>query len=86
MEPEQPLSSDTYRYFLHDLMCELKEKALNAKALRERFRNTELEAWHVGQLYGYHTVIHLMQEYAWSFGIPLEELLLDDINPEKDLL
>ena len=34
----------------------------------------------------FHEVISLMQQQVQAFGIPLEDLGLDDIQPEKELL
>jgi hypothetical protein len=39
-----------------------------------------------GYLMAFSYIIGLMQQQAEAFGIPLEELRLEDIDPDKDLL
>lgn len=76
----------TYKYYLLDLGFLLKELALEAKADRELFKDHADNLYFIGQLYGYHRVISLMQQQAESFGIPLSDLRLEGIEPERDLL
>lgn len=45
-----------------------------------------LTASHLGRLMAYHEVISLMQQQARAFGVPLENLNLNDIDPERGLL
>lgn len=71
--------------YLRDLGVLLKEKALEAKE-ESRTAPEDERAFALGRLMAFHEVISLMQQQAQAFGIALEELGLDDIQPEKDLL
>jgi hypothetical protein len=71
-----------YENYLRDLGLTLKEYALDAKN-REMTNENEFDS---GYLAGYHRVISLMQQQAEAFGIPLEKLALDGIDPDRDLI
>lgn len=77
---------DRYKLYLRDLGSQLKEYAFQARMQREAHRGHELEAYFMGELHAYHGVISLLQQEAKGFQIPLEELGLNDINPDRDLL
>ena len=68
--------------FLHDLGILLKEMALEAKQTAE-YSQTDFA---VGYMAGFHRVISLMQQQAEAFGIPLQELALDGIDPDAELV
>ncbi|QDU62780.1 hypothetical protein Pan216_36500 [Planctomycetes bacterium Pan216] len=40
----------------------------------------------ISYLMAYHEIVSLMQSQAHAFGIPLEEIALGDIDPERELL
>ena len=82
MRPE----AETYKHYLLDLGLLLKEDALEAKAQLEHYRGTKDEAYFAGGLLTYYRIISLMQQQAGAFGIPLEDLHLADIRPDRDLL
>jgi hypothetical protein len=71
--------------YVRDLGILIKEKALEAKK-ESRSSPEDERAFALGRLMAFHEVISLMQQQARAFGITLEELGLDDIQPEKDLL
>jgi hypothetical protein len=71
-----------YENYLRDLGFTLKEYALDAKN-RATTNENEFDS---GYLAGYHRVISLMQQQAEAFGIPLEKLALDGIDPDQDLI
>jgi hypothetical protein len=71
-----------YENYLRDLGLTLKEYALDAKN-RAMINENEFDS---GYLAGYHRVISLMQQQAEAFGIPLEKLALDGIDPNRDLI
>lgn len=71
-----------YENYLRDLGFTLKEYALDAKN-RATINENEFDS---GYLAGYHRVISLMQQQAEAFGIPLEKLALDGIDPDQDLI
>lgn len=78
--------NDRYRLYLRDLGLQLKEYALQARQQREQSRGSESESYYLGELHAYHGVISLIQQEAKVFEIALEELRLDDIDPDHDLL
>lgn len=75
-----------YRYYLYDLGFLLKEEALEAKRARDEARGTSHYDFAAGELIALYGVISLMQQLAEGFDIPLEELRLEDIDPDRDLL
>ncbi len=77
---------ETYEYYLLDLGDYLKEYALDAKRACDKHRGTEDYGFYSGIRLAYYGVITLMQQQARGFGIPLEDLKLHDIDPDKDLV
>jgi len=77
---------ERYRNYLFDLGLLLKEQAFEAKAERETHRANSSESFYLGQLLAFHRVISLMQQQATAFQIPLEDLQLKEIEPDKDLV
>ena len=78
--------SDTHKNYLFDLGYELKEYALEARRERDATpKGSEERAFNSGQLLAFHRVISLMQQQAEGFGIPLSDLRLEDIEPDRDL-
>jgi hypothetical protein len=77
---------DVYRNYLMDLAVLFREEALTAKRELDEHRDTEDKNYYIGQLIAWHTVISIMQQQAVGFEIPLGEIKLDGIEPERDLL
>jgi len=76
-----------FKNYLYDLGYLIKEEALASKKERDqKSRNSRKFTFQEGRLAAFHYIIGLMQQQAEAFGIPLEELRLDDIDPDKDLL
>jgi hypothetical protein len=76
------MNEDRLRNYLLDLGSILREKAVAAK--HEKQQNGE--AYNIGYLMALHEVVSIMQSQADQFGIALDEIGLDGINPEVDLL
>jgi hypothetical protein len=76
------IDSITYQLYLNDLGFLLRDYALEAK----ENRNLHKTDYYTGYLMGFHRVISLMQQQAEGFQIPLREINLHDIDPEKDLI
>ena len=71
--------------YLHDLTRLLVERARKARADRDAAPPSDRNVANAA-LFAFHEVVSLMQQQAVAFGIPLEELGLDGIDPERDLL
>jgi hypothetical protein len=79
-------ASDKYKHYLYDLGYLLKEYAREAKLRYDQSRGKENEQMEAGELMAFYRVVALMQQQAEGFGIPLAELRLEDIDPDKDLV
>lgn len=76
-----------YKYYLFDLGYELKGDALDARReVDSAPTGSEDRAFKSGRALAYYEVISTMQQRAKGFNIPLSDLRLDDINPDKDLI
>lgn len=71
-----------YSDYLRDLGVLTKELALEAKQ-QARDNDTDFS---VGYMAGFHRVVSLMQQQADAFGIPLESIGLNGIDPDEDLV
>lgn len=79
-------NNDVYRNYLMDLAVLFREEALSAKRELDERRDTADKDYYIGQLIAWHTVVSIMQQQATSFEIPLAEIKLEGIEPERDLL
>jgi hypothetical protein len=77
--------SEKYRYYLRDLGYLIREHAFETKARVEREARPD-RAVRAGYLLGLARVIAIMQQQAEGFGIGLEEIGLEGIDPDNDLL
>jgi hypothetical protein len=76
-----------HKYYLFDLGYEIKLFALQVRRERDAAReNSEERTFRDGLLYACYRMISLMQQQAEGFGIPLSDLRLDDIDPDRDLI
>jgi hypothetical protein len=73
----------TAEYYLLDLGLLLKEQARAARIESDKSRRDDFAR---GRLIAYHEVISIMQQQAVAFDLPLEQVNLHDIDPERDLL
>jgi hypothetical protein len=64
----------------------LKEKALEAKQAKDTLSDHETRDYDLGRLMAYHEVISFMQQQAIGFGISLNQIGLEDFDPERKLL
>lgn len=79
------MKADTIALYLQDLGVVLKEKALSARLESQRAVDRD-RAFSLGYLMAFHEVISIMQQQALAFGLDLQDISLDDINPEHDLV
>lgn len=80
-------SNDKYKNYLFDLGLIIKERALESRKAREREpKGSGKYLYEAGRIIAFNEVISIMQQQAEGFAIPLEELQLDDIEPDRDLI
>jgi len=72
--------------YLFDPGYLLRERALNAKQELPAARGTASEAFHSGRALAYYEVISLLVNQAIAFGLPVEDLHLEGLEPDRDLL
>jgi hypothetical protein len=68
---------------LLESMRMLKDNALEAKADSLQNENDNFKR---GISFGYYEVLHLLEQQVKDFGLTLEDINLNDLNPDKDLL
>lgn len=76
-----------YKLYLYDLGPIVKERALEAKA--DKMKASEDGSNHdyaAGRLMAFNEIVSILQQQADGFGIPLEELRLDGVDPDRDLI
>ena len=80
------IMSDVHKNYLFDLGYELKQDALDARRERDSApMGSEDRAFKSGRLLAFYEIISTMRNRAEGFGIPLSDLRLDDIEPDRDL-
>ncbi|MDR6965606.1 hypothetical protein [Shewanella putrefaciens] len=80
------MANEKYKNYVYDLGMLLKEKALEAKATKDRAVNGDITDYDLGYLMALHELVSLMQQQAEVFDIELDNIGLGDIDPELDLL
>jgi hypothetical protein len=86
-------SERVHAYYLRDLGYLLRERAEEATRKARSIRKkravpdrTVEDAFAEGLAQGYYEVISVMHHQAEAFGIPLADLALEDLDPERDLI
>ncbi len=77
---------ESRRNFLHDLGPVIMERALQAKAKSKEPQPELDKTFQLGRLIAFNEVISIIQQQAEGFNIPLEELRLNGIDPDRDLV
>ena len=78
--------SETHKDYLFDLGLLIKERALEARRQRDASPAESLEhEFQSGRVIAFNEMISIMQQQAEGLGIPLSDLRLDDIEPDRDL-
>ena len=72
--------------YLRDLALLIKDMARRAKTTSDASIKGADRALSLERLMTLHEVVSLMQQQAEAFNIPLADIGLDDIDPEKDLI
>lgn len=79
--------SDVFKNYLYDLGPIILERALKVKTTKEgRPKDSPEYNFAAGQLMAFNEVISIMQQQADGLGIPLKDLRLDGVEPDRDLL
>jgi len=83
----RPVARLKYKHYLHDLGEIVKTRAFEAKEERTKEQQgSPAYDFQCGRLVAFNEVISILQQQAEGFGINLEELNLDDIDPDRDLV
>jgi hypothetical protein len=76
-----------HKYYLYDLGLELKLRALEARQERDAAPEGSVDrTFGSGRLMAFNEVISIMRQQAKGLGIPLADLRLDDVEPDRDLV
>jgi hypothetical protein len=77
----------THKHYLYDLGLEVKLRALEARRERDAAEEGSADrTFHSGRLLAFNEVVSIMQQQAEGVGIPIADLRLDDIEPDRDLV
>jgi hypothetical protein len=75
-----------YAHYLFDLGLYIKERALDARRERDSLpKGSSEREFQSGRLLAFNEVISIMQQHAEGMDIPLADLRLDEIDPDRDL-
>ncbi|HZI65034.1 MAG TPA: hypothetical protein VFF17_00580 [Thermoanaerobaculia bacterium] len=77
---------ERYKNYLLDLGFEIRRLALEAKADMASAPDASSREFETGRLMALNEVVSVMQQQATGFGIPLTDLRLADIEPDRDLV
>ena len=78
---------EAHKAYLFDLGDDIKHRALGAKAERDASRvGSEEYSLNMGRVIAFNEVISIMQQNASGLGISLDDLRLQDIDPDRDLV
>jgi hypothetical protein len=77
---------ELHRSYVFDLGYLLREHALEAKQAVRGAKGTDDEAFQSGRLMAYYEVLSLLVSQARAFELPIEDLHLCGLEPDRDLL
>ena len=78
------IERETYEQFIRDLGFYVREQAIAAKRQRDDARaGSEQKSLSFGRAVAYSEVISAMQDYLRAFAIPLENMCLQDFDPDE---
>jgi hypothetical protein len=63
-----------------------REKALEAKQSARAAKGTDDEAYQLSRKMAYYEVVSLLVQEAESFQLPIEDLHLEGLDPDRDLI
>lgn len=76
---------NTYARYLLDLGRLLKEEAMQARQQAKGAPDDD-KLFQEGRLLAYNEIVSLMQQQAIAFGLPLDSIGLQGIDPDADLV
>jgi hypothetical protein len=76
---------DIYKDYLYDLGPIIVERAFESKTKLKSSKSAADKAFHEGSLLAFYAVISIMQQQAEGLGLPLKDLRLDNVVPDRDL-
>jgi hypothetical protein len=78
-------ADEKFRHYLLDTGRILKGRALSAREERDRSSKPGRHDFRAGRLLAYYEVVGVLLSQAEAFGIPAEDLRLDEIDCDRDL-
>jgi hypothetical protein len=78
--------TDTHANYLRDLGQLVREAGEQAKARAASAQGKDDQVFERGRLMAYYEVLSLMQQQAVAFDLPLEDLALTGLDPDRDLI
>jgi hypothetical protein len=80
------MSDETASNYIRDLGGLVGEIALQAKREYDDGRSSDEASYLLGRLMALHEIASLMQQQAAVFGLSLDDLSMEDLEPDRDLL
>ena len=74
-----------FEHYLFDLGRLVREYALAAVEERQKQEDSTSLEFYEGYILGFHRIVSLMQQQALAFGIELEDIQLEGLEPDRDL-
>jgi hypothetical protein len=78
--------SEVHKNYLSDLGYLLRQKAFEAKQSAWAAKGTDDEAYQLARKMAYYGVMSLLVQEAESFRLPIEDLHLEGLDPDRDLI
>ncbi len=76
---------DLYRDYCVDVVSYIKERALRARQERDRALG-ETRTFEDGRLLAFNEVLSIIRQHAEGMDIPLADLKLENLDPDRDLV
>jgi len=77
---------DVHKNYLFDLGHMLRKEALEAKQAAQDAIGTADEQFQAGRALAYYEVMSSLVSQALTFGLPIQDLHLEGLEPDRDLL
>ncbi len=81
------MTHDAYRLYMQEAISAIKERALEAREERpDKEKDAPGHLFQSGRVLAFNEVVSILQQLAETFQIGLDEIHLDDIDPDRDLI